>query len=84
MTPASVAMTSPWARQARRLACALVGTAVLLAGLVIFVSPAPAGSLVIPLGLTILAREFAWARKLLQALRTLLGRLRRPAKARVP
>jgi len=68
----------------RRIGCALLGSTVLLAGLLIFVSPAPAGSLVIPLGLTILAREFAWARKLLRALRTLLGRLRQPAKARVP
>lgn len=52
------------ARQARRLLVAAVGGTILLGGVAMLVLPGPA-SLVIPLGLAILATEFVWARWLL-------------------
>ncbi len=48
-------------RLLRRIAIAVVGGTVLLFGVVLIVLPGPA-ILVIPLGLAILALEFAWAR----------------------
>ncbi|NUQ61206.1 MAG: PGPGW domain-containing protein [Pirellulales bacterium] len=52
-------------RQARRLIVLVVGTTVLLFGVVLLVTPGPA-FVVIPIGLAILSIEFAWARRLLQ------------------
>lgn len=51
-------------KQARRLIVAVIGGTVLIAGLIMTVTPGPA-LLVIPLGLGILATEFIWARSLL-------------------
>jgi tellurite resistance protein TerC len=50
---------------ARKVAVAVVGTTVLLLGTSMIVLPGPA-ILVIPLGLGILAIEFAWARRWLR------------------
>lgn len=47
-------------RSAKRIAVALVGTALLLAGVAMLVVPGP-GLLVIIAGLAVLATEFAWA-----------------------
>jgi len=55
-------------RHARRVVVAVVGGTVLLVGLVMIVTPGPALVLV-PLGLAILAIEFAWARRLLKRVR---------------
>jgi tellurite resistance protein TerC len=55
-------------RQARRLAIALLGSAVLLIGAAMIILPGPA-IIVIPLGLGILATEFAWARNLKQQIK---------------
>lgn len=52
-------------RQARRLIVLVVGTTVLLFGIVLLVTPGPA-FVVIPVGLAILSIEFAWARRLLR------------------
>ena len=49
-------------RQAKRLVILLVGGTVLVVGLAMILLPGPA-VLVIPLGLGILAVEFAWARR---------------------
>jgi uncharacterized protein (TIGR02611 family) len=49
------------ARSGKRIAVAIVGGAVLLAGVAMLVLPGPA-IVVIPAGLAILATEFAWAR----------------------
>lgn len=49
----------------RRAAVLAAGSAVTLAGVVMLFSPGPA-VVVIPLGLAILAREFAWAQRLLE------------------
>jgi hypothetical protein len=50
----------------RRVAVAIAGFTVLLLGVALLVVPVPGTSVVvIPLGLAILAREFPWARRLL-------------------
>jgi Flp pilus assembly protein TadB len=52
-------------KQVRRLIVLVIGGTVLLAGIVMLVVPGP-GLIVIPLGLGILAIEFAWAGRLLR------------------
>lgn len=51
-------------RQARKVVVAVIGTTVLLIGIVMVVAPGPA-FVVIPCGLAILATEFVWAKRLL-------------------
>lgn len=51
-------------RQARRVIALLVGSAVVVIGLVMVPGPGP-GLLVVPVGLAILGAEFLWARRLL-------------------
>ena len=51
-------------RVARKAIIAVLGTTVLAVGVALIVLPGPA-IVVIPLGLTILATEFLWARRLL-------------------
>jgi uncharacterized protein (TIGR02611 family) len=69
-------------RHARRLVIAVFGVTVLLFGIALIVLPGPA-FVVIPIGLAILAAEFAWARRLLRRVRRGIsnglrnGRLRR-------
>ena len=48
-----------------RIAFAAAGATVTLAGLVMFITPGPA-LIVIPIGLAMLALEFAWAERLLE------------------
>lgn len=55
-------------RIARRIVIALVGSTVLLVGIIMLVTPGPA-FVVIPIGLAILGLEFAWARRWLQKVR---------------
>jgi tellurite resistance protein TerC len=66
-------------RAARKLAIAAIGTSVVAIGVAMLVLPGPA-FVVIPLGLAILAVEFAWARRWLDRLRegsrSVLGRSR--------
>lgn len=52
-------------RNARRIVIFVIGSTVLLIGVVMIVAPGPA-FIMIPLGLSILATEFAWARWLLK------------------
>jgi uncharacterized protein (TIGR02611 family) len=64
-----------------RAAFALTGTLILLAGVVMLVTPGPAFVL-IPLGLAMLALEFTWAERLLErALRHAAAARRRTAAA---
>jgi uncharacterized protein (TIGR02611 family) len=50
----------------RRVAIAIAGFSVLLFGVALLVVPVPGTTVVVmPLGLAILAREFRWARRLL-------------------
>lgn len=55
-------------KAARRVVVAVVGLTVVGIGLIMIVTPGPA-FVVIPLGLTILSIEFAWARHWLKKLR---------------
>jgi uncharacterized protein (TIGR02611 family) len=55
-------------RHARRLGILIVGMSVLLVGIAMIVLPGPA-IIVIPVGLAILATEFAWARRWLHLVR---------------
>lgn len=54
---------------ARRVVILIVGVLVVLTGLIMLVTPGPA-VIVVPIGLGILALEFAWARYLLKKLRS--------------
>lgn len=56
---------------ARRIAIAVIGGTVMLVGVIMLVTPGPA-FVVIPLGLAILAVEFAWARRWLNKLKASL------------
>jgi len=55
-------------RHARRIVIFVVGMTVLLIGVALLVLPGPA-FIVIPVGLAILATEYAWARRWLRALK---------------
>jgi tellurite resistance protein TerC len=55
-------------RVARRIVVAVIGGTILLVGIVMIVTPGPA-MVVIPMGLAILAVEFAWARNWLHRIR---------------
>ena len=57
----------------RRIVIAVVGTSVLLLGIVMLVTPGPA-VVVIPIGLAILAVEFVWAQRWLKKLRQMISR----------
>jgi hypothetical protein len=57
----------------RRVVIAVVGTTVVLFGLALLVLPGPA-FVVIPIGLAILATEFAWARRVLRIVRESAGK----------
>ena len=56
-------------RHAKLVVISVVGFTVLLIGIVMIVLPGPA-IIVIPLGLTILAGEFLWAKKLLERVKS--------------
>ena len=64
--PASVSRSA--LRHLRRLAVGVIGLTVLAIGVAMIVLPGPA-TVVIPLGLGILAVEFAWARRMLERLK---------------
>ena len=55
-------------KTARRVVVAVIGGTVALIGVAMIVLPGPA-VVVIPLGLAILATEFAWAKRLLKRLK---------------
>ena len=58
-------------RQARKIVILLLGGSVMLIGVILLFLPGP-GTVVIPLGLGILAIEFTWARRWLRRLRVTL------------
>jgi len=55
-------------KYARRVVVLVIGMTVLLFGVVLLVTPGPA-VVVIPIGLAILATEFAWARRWLRVMK---------------
>lgn len=66
-------MTTP--KQLRRIAVAVAGGTVLAIGAALLILPGPA-LVVIPVGLGILALEFAWARRWLRKARALFQQTR--------
>ena len=59
----------------RKLIVAVIGGTVLLIGIALIVLPGPA-FLVIPIGLAILATEFAWARRAIAKTRAMVAKAR--------
>jgi tellurite resistance protein TerC len=59
----------------RKLIVAVIGGTVLLIGIALIVLPGPA-FLVIPIGLAILATEFAWARRAVAKARAIVAKAR--------
>ena len=59
----------------RKLIVAVIGSTLLLFGLALLVLPGPA-VIVVPLGLALLATEFAWARRVWRRGRILISRVR--------
>lgn len=63
----------------RKLVYSVIGITVLLIGIAMIVLPGPA-FIVIPIGLAILASEYAWARRIIRRGRVFVGRRMRPRK----
>ena len=59
----------------RKLIVAVIGVTILLIGIAMVVLPGPA-VIVIPIGLGILATEFAWARRTIRRARVMIARAR--------
>ena len=66
---------------AKRIAVAIVGGTITLVGVAMIVLPGPA-FVVIPIGLSILATEFVWAKRYLRRTRELATRFKDKACAR--
>jgi tellurite resistance protein TerC len=62
-------------RVAKRIVVAIIGGTVTLIGIALIVLPGPA-IIVIPIGLSILATEFLWAKRWLNGIRQMADRLR--------
>lgn len=60
----------------RKIVVAVIGSTIVLVGIALLVLPGPA-SLVIPVGLIILASEFAWARRALRRGKVAVEKTRR-------
>lgn len=69
-------------KQAKRFVVIVIGFTILVLGIVLIVLPGPA-TLVIPLGLAILATEFVWARRLLVRLKREARRLKHTISRKV-
>ena len=67
----------------RKVLIAIIGTTVLVIGIVLIVLPGPA-FIVIPIGLAILASEFIWARRLVERGRALISKIRQRGKKPAP
>jgi hypothetical protein len=63
----------------RKIVYSVLGVTTLLIGIVMIVLPGPA-IVVIPLGLAILASEYAWARRIIRRGRVFVGRRYKPRK----
>jgi tellurite resistance protein TerC len=66
----------------KKAVVAVIGTTVLIFGFVLIVLPGPA-VIVIPLGLAILASEFAWARRVIRRGKLFVGRIRKRGIVRI-
>jgi Putative transmembrane protein (PGPGW) len=63
-------------RNVRKHIVGVIGVTVLIFGLALIILPGPA-TVVIPVGLAILASEFAWARRIIRRGRIIVGKVRR-------
>lgn len=72
-------MNSPNHRVARRIVVVVIGGTVTLIGIALIVLPGPA-FIVIPIGLSILATEFLWARRWLDKARQVAASITSKAK----
>ena len=70
---------APNLRVAKRIVVAVIGGTVTLIGIALIVLPGPA-FIVIPIGLSILATEFLWAKRWLQKARELATHLKSKPK----
>jgi tellurite resistance protein TerC len=61
-------------KQLKRLFIAIAGSTILLIGILLIVLPGPA-FIIIPLGLSILASEFLWAKRLMDRLKEKLAKV---------
>ncbi len=66
---------------ARRITIAVLGTTILVIGIIMIVAPGPA-LIVIPVGLAVLGIEFAWARIWLKRLRETISNTIAKGRAR--
>ena len=73
----AIVIMSPAFETIKRIVVAIIGTTVLVIGILLLVLPGPA-FIVIPLGLGILATEFMWARRLLSKFKEKLSRRKNP------
>ena len=73
--PQNVSMIETALRTARKVIVLVIGSTVVLFGVALIFLPGPA-FVVIPVGLAILALEFAWAKNLLDRLKVRLGAAR--------
>ena len=62
-----------WFSPVRKVFVAIIGGTVLLIGVALIVLPGPA-FVVIPVGLAILATEFAWARSIVKRAKAMVGK----------
>lgn len=60
----------------RKIAVAVMGGTIILIGIVMLVAPGP-GTVLIPIGLLVLASEFAWARWLLHRGKKMVKNIKR-------
>lgn len=70
---------TPKFRAAKRVVVAVTGGTITLVGIAMIVLPGPA-IVVIPIGLSILATEFVWARRYLKSARRVFLRLKSKAR----
>ncbi len=61
-------------KQIKRVFVGIIGTTILIIGIAMIILPGPA-FIVIPLGLSILATEFLWARKIMDKFKDKLKQL---------
>jgi len=71
----------PKLRGAKRIVVGVVGGTITLIGIALIVLPGPA-FVVIPIGLSILATEFAWAKRYLRKCREMAARVKDKLKSR--
>ena len=70
-------LNAPNLRVAKRVVVAVIGGTVTLIGIALIVLPGPA-FIVIPIGLSILATEFLWAKRWLQKARQMVTHIKKP------